>query len=164
MLCTELVRQGISTAGPNANDLHDRIVGRVERELIQQVLQACDRVQIKAAARLGINRNTLHKKLAEYRLDETDAGTSIDLPDSSGGRHSNNGTSDQPDLNDPDKDNGRLSARARVTRSRVGHATRIEPTHGRHCWCRLLAPIGTIRLGSTARRNSPAVTPTCFAS
>ena len=63
MLCTELVRQGISTAGPNANDLHDRIVGRVERELIQQVLQTCDRVQIKAAARLGINRNTLHKKL-----------------------------------------------------------------------------------------------------
>ena len=106
VLCTELVRQGISTAGPNANDLHDRIVGRVERELIQQVLQACDRVQIKAAARLGINRNTLHKKLAEYRLDETDAGTSIDLPDSSGGRHSNNGSSDQPDLNDPDKDNG----------------------------------------------------------
>ena len=69
---SELVRQGISTAGPNANDLHDRIVGRVERELIQQVLQGCDRVQIKAAARLGINRNTLHKKLAEYRLDESD--------------------------------------------------------------------------------------------
>ena len=68
VLCTELVRQGISAAGANANDLHDRIVGRVERELIQQVLQTCDRVQIKAAARLGINRNTLHKKLAEYRL------------------------------------------------------------------------------------------------
>ena len=56
--------------GPSANDLYDRIVGRVERELIQQVLQTCDRVQIKAAARLGINRNTLHKKLSEYRLDE----------------------------------------------------------------------------------------------
>ncbi len=104
-LCTELVRQGISTAGPNANDLHDRIVGRVERELIQQVLQACDRVQIKAAARLGINRNTLHKKLAEYRLDETDAGAGIDLPDSSGGHHSNNGTNDQPNLNESHKDN-----------------------------------------------------------
>ena len=48
-LCTELVRQGISNAGPNANDLHDRIVGHVERELIQQVFHACDRVQIKAA-------------------------------------------------------------------------------------------------------------------
>ncbi|WP_165247039.1 sigma-54 interaction domain-containing protein [Paludisphaera soli] len=69
-LTSELVRQGIRTAGPNANDLHDRVVGQVERELIQQVLQTCDRVQIKAAARLGINRNTLHKKLSEYRIDE----------------------------------------------------------------------------------------------
>ncbi|MDR3619335.1 MAG: sigma-54 dependent transcriptional regulator [Paludisphaera borealis] len=69
-LTSELVRQGIRTAGPNATDLHDRVVGQVERELIQQVLQSCDRVQIKAAARLGINRNTLHKKLSEYRIDE----------------------------------------------------------------------------------------------
>jgi DNA-binding NtrC family response regulator len=68
-LCSELVHQGIHSAGPAANDLYDRIVGRVERELIEQVLQTCGRVQIKAAARLGINRNTLHKKLSEYRLD-----------------------------------------------------------------------------------------------
>ena len=73
-LTVELVRQGIRAAGPAATDLHDRIVGQVERELIQQVLQACDRVQIKAAARLGINRNTLHKKLSEYRIDETAPG------------------------------------------------------------------------------------------
>jgi hypothetical protein len=44
-------------------------VGEIERELIQQVLRACDSVQIKAASRLGINRNTLHKKLSEYQLD-----------------------------------------------------------------------------------------------
>ena len=75
-LTSELVRQGIRASGPSANDLHARIVGQVERELIQQVLQACERVQIKAAARLGINRNTLHKKLAEFRLDghEGDSG------------------------------------------------------------------------------------------
>src|SRR5581483_3517776 len=68
-LTAELVRQGVLNAGPQANDLYDRIVGQVERELIQQVLASCDRVQIKAAARLGINRNTLHKKLSEFRLD-----------------------------------------------------------------------------------------------
>ncbi len=68
-LTAELVRQGLRAAGPQANDLHDRIVGQVERELIQQVLTACERVQIKAAARLGINRNTLHKKLAEFKID-----------------------------------------------------------------------------------------------
>jgi DNA-binding NtrC family response regulator len=69
-LTAELVRAGVRAAGPASNDLYDRIVGRVERELIEQVLQTCDRVQIKAAARLGINRNTLHKKLSEFRLDD----------------------------------------------------------------------------------------------
>jgi two-component system response regulator AtoC len=103
-LCTELVRQGISAAGPNANDLHDRIVGRVERELIQQVLQTCDRVQIKAAARLGINRNTLHKKLAEYRLDESDAGVSSELPNATASRPTNNGSFDDPDSNETHPD------------------------------------------------------------
>jgi DNA-binding protein Fis len=35
-------------------------------------MQMCDSVQIKAAARLGINRNTLHKKLKEYGLGGDD--------------------------------------------------------------------------------------------
>ena len=69
-LTAELVRQGIRAAGSQATNLHDRVVGQVERELIEQVLASCERVQIKAAAKLGINRNTLHKKLAEYRIDE----------------------------------------------------------------------------------------------
>jgi two-component system, NtrC family, response regulator AtoC len=81
----------VRAAGPSSNDLYDRIVGRVERELIQQVLHACDRVQIKAAARLGINRNTLHKKLAEFRLDETSAPAGF--PPDNGDGH---------DLGDPD--------------------------------------------------------------
>ena len=50
--------------------MHGKVVNRVERELIAQVMSACEGVQIKAAARLGINRNTLHKKLKEYGLDE----------------------------------------------------------------------------------------------
>jgi DNA-binding NtrC family response regulator len=98
-LCSELVRQGT-----NANDLHDRVVGRVERELIQQVLQTCDRVQIKAAARLGINRNTLHKKLAEYRLDESDAGVSSELPNATASHRTNNGSFDDSDLNETHQD------------------------------------------------------------
>ena len=113
VLCTELVRQGISTAGPNANDLHDRIVGRVERELIQQVLQTCDRVQIKAAARLGINRNTLHKKLAEYRLDESEPGVVAELPSASGSRRDSNGPIDDIDQNDADQDDSRSRTRPR---------------------------------------------------
>jgi two-component system, NtrC family, response regulator AtoC len=81
VLTAELVHQGVLAAGPHANDLHDRIVGQVERELIQQVLSSCERVQIKAAARLGINRNTLHKKLSEFRIETN--GEPLPAPDSS---------------------------------------------------------------------------------
>jgi transcriptional regulator with PAS, ATPase and Fis domain len=68
-LTEELVIQGLNGSTDADDDLHGRIVNRVEREVIAQVMQRCDKVQIKAAARLGINRNTLHKKLKEYGLD-----------------------------------------------------------------------------------------------
>ena len=107
-LCCELVRQGISTAGPAANDLYDRIVGQVERELIQQVLQTCDRVQIKAASRLGINRNTLHKKLSEYRLDEGDPGNTGKASNVSTGNR-RNGTIDDADFDEEMPNHSRAS-------------------------------------------------------
>lgn len=69
-LAHELVQFGLDTAGPQEDSLHTKIVSRVEREVIAQVMAMCDNVQIKAAARLGINRNTLHKKLKEYGLGE----------------------------------------------------------------------------------------------
>jgi DNA-binding NtrC family response regulator len=99
-LCAELVRQGVRAAGPSSNDLYDRIVGRVERELIQQVLQACDRVQIKAAARLGINRNTLHKKLSEFRLDDP-AGPGGPLADGGNGDGHGDDESSLPEPGSP---------------------------------------------------------------
>jgi DNA-binding protein Fis len=68
-LAEELVHLGINEAGEEASDVHSRIVDPVEREVIAQVLHKCDGVQIKAASRLGINRNTLHKKLKQYGLD-----------------------------------------------------------------------------------------------
>jgi DNA-binding NtrC family response regulator len=69
-LAAELVELGLATAGPTEDNLYAKVVNRVERELILQVMAACDNVQVKAAARLGINRNTLHKKLEEYQLGE----------------------------------------------------------------------------------------------
>ena len=69
-LARDLVEQGMTTAGPNDENLFDRIVSRVERELIAQMLAACGGVQLKAAARLGINRNTLRKKLQEHGLED----------------------------------------------------------------------------------------------
>ena len=64
-----VVEQGLRDAAADEDALHSKIVNRVERELIAQVMLACNNVQTKAASRLGINRNTLHKKLKEYGLD-----------------------------------------------------------------------------------------------
>jgi len=71
-LTREVVMQGLSTAGEEAVNLHGLIVDRVEKELIAQVLESCGGVQTKAAVRLGINRNTLHKKIKDYGLDAGD--------------------------------------------------------------------------------------------
>lgn len=68
-LCEEFVSRGISEAGPDGDNLHERVVSLAERELIAQVLRRCQGVQTKAASRLGINRNTLHKKIDDYGLD-----------------------------------------------------------------------------------------------
>jgi DNA-binding NtrC family response regulator len=69
-LAGALVARGMADAGPEAENLHERIVNSVERELIVQVMSQCEGVQTKASSRLGINRNTLHKKLAQYELEE----------------------------------------------------------------------------------------------
>ena len=63
-LIEQLVRAGIQNL-PDGT-LNERIVDAVERELIEQVLISCGRVQVTAAKRLGINRNTLHKKVSDY--------------------------------------------------------------------------------------------------
>jgi Nif-specific regulatory protein len=64
-LIAQLVRLGIQTLPEE--ELHERLVGTVERELIEEVLRRCSGVQVKAARWLGINRNTLHKKVSEYQ-------------------------------------------------------------------------------------------------
>lgn len=68
-MCSELVTLGITDAGEDSSEVHERVVSLVERELILQVLRTCQGIQTKAATRLGINRNTLHKKIEDYHLE-----------------------------------------------------------------------------------------------
>ncbi|MFP6658755.1 MAG: sigma-54 dependent transcriptional regulator [Pirellulales bacterium] len=70
MLTQEVVQEGLATAANGEDNLHAKIVRRVERELIAQVMATCENIQTKAANKLGINRNTLHKKLKEFQLGE----------------------------------------------------------------------------------------------
>ncbi|MBL4595228.1 MAG: sigma-54-dependent Fis family transcriptional regulator [Robiginitomaculum sp.] len=51
--------------------LHQEILGAVERVLLQMVLEHVNYNQVQAARRLGINRNTLRKKILEYGLNNT---------------------------------------------------------------------------------------------
>jgi Nif-specific regulatory protein len=60
----QLVRLGIETMPKKT--LKARIVDAVERELIEQVMELCGGTQVKAADWLGINRNTLHKKVGDF--------------------------------------------------------------------------------------------------
>lgn len=70
-LIREFVYNRLSKAEEEAQDLHKQIVEPVEKELLQQILQNCNQTQTKAATRLGINRNTLYKKMVEYGLAKT---------------------------------------------------------------------------------------------
>jgi DNA-binding NtrC family response regulator len=70
-LIREFVYNGLSKAEEKAEDLHKQIVDPVEKELLMQVMQSCNNTQTKAATRLGINRNTLYKKLQEFGLTKS---------------------------------------------------------------------------------------------
>lgn len=69
-LTREVVMRGLGDVDAKPGKIHSLIVERVERELIMQILAACGGVQTKAATRLGINRNTLHKKIKDYGLGD----------------------------------------------------------------------------------------------
>jgi DNA-binding protein Fis len=52
----------------SARNLHHMLISAVERPLISLVLKETNGNQIQAAQLLGVNRNTLRKKIAELRI------------------------------------------------------------------------------------------------
>ncbi|MFL5340158.1 MAG: sigma-54 interaction domain-containing protein [Gemmataceae bacterium] len=64
-LIQQLVQVGVQTL-PDGT-LKERLVDAVERELIEYVMRECAGVGVTAAKKIGINRNTLHKKLDDYK-------------------------------------------------------------------------------------------------
>jgi Fis family transcriptional regulator, factor for inversion stimulation protein len=59
-LVTQMVDRGI---------LFDEAVGEFEKRFIKRILDHADGNQCRAARMLGIHRNTLSRKIGEYKLD-----------------------------------------------------------------------------------------------
>ena len=64
------IRQFIAahSDGMGPADMYDKVLAEVERPLIQMTLAATRGNQIKAAAMLGLNRNTLRKKIRDLEI------------------------------------------------------------------------------------------------
>jgi len=60
--------------GLPAAGLYERVLHEVERPLLRIVLAECGGNQLRAAALLGINRNTLRKKIRDLEISVADTG------------------------------------------------------------------------------------------
>ncbi len=54
--------------GTEPDSMYDMMIGAVEKPLLEVVMQHADQNQSRAAEWLGLNRNTLRKKLIEHKL------------------------------------------------------------------------------------------------
>lgn len=54
--------------GESPHGLHDMLTRMVERPLLEVVMARADHNQSRAAEWLGLNRNTLRKKLLDHKL------------------------------------------------------------------------------------------------
>lgn len=68
-----------SLQGHEPRDLYDLIMPQLERPLVQVAMELADGRQMKAAAMLGIHRNTLRKRLDTLGLGP-DGRPKADLP------------------------------------------------------------------------------------
>ena len=55
--------------GAEPHSVHDMVMHAVEKPMLEVVMKKADGNQLRASAMLGINRNTLRKKLTDYGLD-----------------------------------------------------------------------------------------------
>jgi DNA-binding protein Fis len=62
----EVIKAEVDTG--NADNIHESIIGRVERALIGIVLEEEHGNQVRASKKLGINRNTLRKKMKDLHI------------------------------------------------------------------------------------------------
>jgi len=62
----EVIKVEVHTG--NADNIHETIIGKVERALIGIILEEEHGNQVRASKKLGINRNTLRKKMKDLNI------------------------------------------------------------------------------------------------
>ena len=65
---TQLLRYLEDLKGTPPSDLYQMVLAVVEKPMLELVMQHAKQNQSLAAQYLGINRNTLHKKLVEHQI------------------------------------------------------------------------------------------------
>jgi len=65
---TQLQRYLEDLKGTPPSDIYDMVLAAVEKPMLELVMHHTKQNQSLAAQYLGINRNTLHKKLVEHQL------------------------------------------------------------------------------------------------
>ncbi len=70
MVATAVERYLADLDGTEPNCIYDLVMNEVERPLLKTVLAHAGGNRSKASKYLGINRNTLRKKLEQYQIDD----------------------------------------------------------------------------------------------
>ena len=67
----ELVRMMVENSDLSLQNVHEEVIGKVEKQLIRAILEKTDGNMKQAAAILGINRNTLSKKISDLEIERS---------------------------------------------------------------------------------------------
>ena len=68
-LANKIAKHAIAEFGGNEGEVYDMVVGEIERQLITEALEHNGGVKTRTADYLGINRNTLNKKVKDFGIE-----------------------------------------------------------------------------------------------
>ena len=71
-LTRRLAEQAIVDYEMREGEIYQLVIDQIEHALIERALAKCDGVKTKAADFLGINRNTLNKKVKELGIESAE--------------------------------------------------------------------------------------------
>ena len=67
----ELIRMMVENSDLSLQNVHEQVIGKVEKQLIEAILAKTDGNMKQAATILGINRNTLSKKINDLGIEKS---------------------------------------------------------------------------------------------